>query len=142
LGGIAAGAGSLIGAGETGGRADGAVDISAVEEPEDTVTVGCAGPAEDVDTAGANSIGRGAILAFIGALLAGGSVDEEASSTGASHCDIVECGSIDAFGAGLRVGCTAFRAIEGGAWVALEGGGGVEVESGEAGAGAIGWIEE
>ncbi len=95
----------------------------------------------DVDAGEADTVG-GAGLASDGALLADGSVDEEAGSTGAGVVE-VESGSSGAGRALSRVGGVADGAVESSAGVALEGLGGVQVEAGETGACAVvGVVEE
>lgn len=81
-------------------------------------------------------------MALVGTLLAGSSVHEVSSSTGAGVSNS-KSGSSNTGGALLGSGGIADRAVEGRAFVALEGLGGVKVESGETGASSlIGVVEE
>jgi len=66
-----------------------------------------------VDAGSAGSVGRRAVLACVGALLAGGAVDEEATSASARKGDVVKDGSGDAGGALQGVEGVADGAVEG-----------------------------
>lgn len=73
-------------------------------------------------------------MAFMGALLTGGSIDKETTPTRASQSHVVKNSSSDAGSTLGGVQGVADRAVESRAGITLEGLGGVEVEARDAGA--------
>lgn len=97
---VTAYAGSVVGAGQTSGRTSCTVGlINNIVETGDTLAVLSKVSMCRVDTASAGTAGTGTVLAGIRTLLAGGSADEVAVSTGASQGHVVQVSSGDTGGA-------------------------------------------